>query len=44
MTDNLVKRQDQNTGAVLGAKQSITNSRGKNLDIETTAFTAIAWM
>jgi len=34
----------QVTGEIIGAKSSITNSRGNNLLTETTSLTAMAWM
>lgn len=36
--------QQQDTGEIIGAESSITNSRGKNLLVETTALTAMAWI
>lgn len=40
----VTRMQNATSGAVLGAKSSITNSRGKNLILETTSLAAVNWM
>lgn len=36
--------QNEETGAVEGAKSSITNSRGNNLLVETTSLAVMSWL
>lgn len=40
----LLVANQQATGEVIGAESSITNSRGNNLLVETTALTTMAWI
>jgi hypothetical protein len=36
--------QNHTSGAIHGAQSSITNSRGSNLEIETTSLAVLAWL
>ena len=43
-TNILKTNQNKTTGAIDGAKTSITNSFGDDLKIETTSLSVIAWI
>ena len=43
-TNILKTNQNKTTGAIDGAKSSITNSFGDDLKIETTSLVVIAWI